>query len=197
MALKVKAKEQLIKVGKYAETYRYVMMPELYTALNQEKVIKEAALRSGVSRGVMQACWDAAGEVIKAWATEGHSVALPGLGTMCFGLRAKSVANVNDVKANLITSRRIIFTPNTDLKDELANTSVQITCYDKDGKEVKRVTSTDDGNVEDPENENGGSTENGTTNPTNGGNSGGTGSLTPGGNGDNGGGDDNGGSTVD
>ena len=34
MALKVKAKEQLIKVGKYAETYRYVMMPELYTALN-------------------------------------------------------------------------------------------------------------------------------------------------------------------
>ena len=28
MALKVKAKEQLIKVGKYAETYRYVMMGE-------------------------------------------------------------------------------------------------------------------------------------------------------------------------
>ncbi len=153
MALKVKAKEQLIKIGKYADTYRYVMMPELYTALAQDKVIKEAALRSGVSRGVMQACWDAAGEVIKAWATEGHSVALPGLGTMRFGLRAKSVANVNDVKAGLISSRRIIFTPNTDLKDELASTAVQITCYDKDGKEVKRVTSTDDGNVEDPENE--------------------------------------------
>ena len=48
------------------------MMPELYTALTQDKVIKEAALRSGVSRGVMQACWDAAGEVIKAWATEWH-----------------------------------------------------------------------------------------------------------------------------
>jgi predicted histone-like DNA-binding protein len=152
MALKVKAKEQLIKVGKYADTYRYVMMPELYTGLSQEKVIKEAALRSGVSRGVMQACWDAAGEVIKAWATEGHSVALPGLGTMRFGLRAKSVANVNEVKANLITTRRIIFTPTTDLKDELASTAVQITCYDKDGKEVKRVTSADDGTVEDNEN---------------------------------------------
>ena len=149
MALKVKAKEQLIKIGKYADTYRYVMMPELYTALAQDKVIKEAALRSGVSRGVMQACWDAAGEVIKAWATEGHSVALPGLGTMRFGLRAKSVANVNDVKAGLISSRRIIFTPNTELKEELSKTAVQITCYDKDGKEVKRVTSTDDGNVEE------------------------------------------------
>ena len=149
MALKVKAKEQYQNIGKYAGTFRYVMMPELYTALAQDKVIKEAALRSGVSRGVMQACWDAAGEVIKAWATEGHSVALPGLGTMRFGLRAKSVANVNDVKAGLISSRRIIFTPNTDLKDELASTAVQITCYDKDGKEIKRVTSTDDGNVED------------------------------------------------
>ncbi len=151
MALKVKAKEQYQNIGKYAGKYRYVMMPELYTALTQDKVIKEAALRSGVSKGVMQACWDAAGEVIKAWATEGHSVALPGLGTMRFGLRAKSVASVNDVRASLITSRRIIFTPDVDLKDELKSTAVQITCYDRDGKEVKRVTSDDDGNVEDNE----------------------------------------------
>ena len=148
MALKVKAKEQMQKIGTYAGKYRYVMMPELYTALTQDKVIKEAALRSGVSRGVMQACWDAAGEVIKAWATEGHSVALPGLGTMRFGLRAKSVEKVEEVKAGLITSRRIIFTPDTELKDELAKTAVQITCYDRDGKEVKRVTSTS-GEVED------------------------------------------------
>jgi predicted histone-like DNA-binding protein len=151
MALKVKAKEQYQNIGKYAGKYRYVMMPELYTALAQDKVIKEAALRSGVSRGVMQACWDAAGEVIKAWATEGHSVALPGLGTMRFGLRAKSVEKVDEVKAGLISSRRIIFTPTSELKEELAKTAVQITCYDRDGKEVKRVTSADDGTVEDNE----------------------------------------------
>ena len=59
MALKVKAKERLQKIGKYAGTYRYVMLPELYNSLSQEKVIREAALRSGVSEGVMQACWDA------------------------------------------------------------------------------------------------------------------------------------------
>ena len=151
MALKVKAKEQYQNIGKYAGKYRYVMMPELYTALAQDKVIKEAALRSGVSRGVMQACWDAAGEVIKAWATEGHSVALPGLGTMRFGLRAKSVEKVDEVKAGLISSRRIGFTPDGDLKEELAKTAVQITCYDRTGKEVKRVTSADDGTVEDNE----------------------------------------------
>ena len=170
MALKVKAKEQYQNIGKYAGKYRYVMMPELYTALTQDKVIK-------------------------AWATEGHSVALPGLGTMRFGLRAKSVASVNDVRASLITSRRIIFTPDVDLKDELKNTAVQITCYDKDGKEVKRVTSTDDGTVEDPEQENGGENENsgssqnwGNTNT-----GGGSGSLTP----SNGGGDNTGGNSGD
>ena len=153
MALKVKAVERLVKFNKEDEgTWRYVMSPDLYIALNQAKVIREAALRSGVSQGVMKACWDAAGEVIKAWATEGHSVALPGLGTMRFGLRAKSVEKVEDVKAGLISTRRIIFTPTQDLKDELASTAIQITCYDRNGDVVKRVTSTDAGTVEDPEN---------------------------------------------
>ena len=153
MALKVKAVERLLKFDKEsAGKYRYVMKPEMYSSLTQAKVIKEAALRSGVSQGVMKACWDAAGEVIKAWATEGHSVALPGLGTMRFGLRSKAVENVNEVKAGLISSRRIIFTPSVDLKDELASTSIQITCYDRNGNEVKRVTSSDDGVIEDPDN---------------------------------------------
>ena len=157
MALKVKAVERNIKFTKDENdpgVWRYVMQPDLYIALNQAKVIREAALRSGVSQGVMKACWDAAGEVIKAWATEGHSVALPGLGSMRFGLRAKSVAKVEDVKTSLISTRRIIFTPTQDLKDELANTSIQITCYDRNGDVVKRVTSADAGTVEDNEGEN-------------------------------------------
>ena len=211
MALKVKAVERLLKFTNKENdpgVYRYVLKPELYTSLSQAKVIKEAALRSGVSRGVMQACWDAAGEVIKAWATEGHSVALPGLGTMRFGLRSKAVEKVEDVKTGLIETRRIIFTPDVDLKDELKNTTIQITCYDRNGKEVKRVTSSDAGTIEDPENgstesgesgstENGGSTQNG---GENGGSQSGGGSQTGGDNtgggsdnGGNSGGDDNGG----
>ena len=190
MAMKVKAIEKKLKFTKDENdpgVWRYVMQPELYTSLSQKKVIKEAALRSGVSQGVMQACWDAAGEVIKAWATEGHSVALPGLGTMRFGLRSKAVEDVNDVKTKLIRTRRIIFTPDVDLKEELAGTAIQITCYDRNGNEVKRVTSADDGTVEDPDNtgdsgDSGNSGEGGNTGGDNGGDNGG---------GD--GGDDNGG----
>ena len=165
MALKIKANEKKLKFSKEGpEVYRYVMVPELYSTLDQDKVIREAAIRSGVSEGVMQACWKGAGEVIKAWATEGHSVALPGLGNMRFGLSAKAVADVNDVKTSLIRTRRIIFSPTVSLKEELANTAIQITCYDRDGNVVKRVTSADPGTVEDPED-----TEN-TQNAENGGN---------------------------
>ena len=167
--MKVKAVERLLKFTKDENdpgVYRYVMKPEMYSSLNQTKVIREAALRSGVSQGVMKACWDAAGEVIKAWATEGHAVALPGLGTMRFGLRSKAVEKVEDVKTGLIKSRRIIFTPSVGLKDELAATSIMITCYDRTGKEVKRVTSTS-GEVEDNEDElnsENGSTDSGSQN---------------------------------
>ena len=191
--MKVKAIEKKLKFTKDENdpgVWRYVMQPELYTSLSQKKVIKEAALRSGVSQGVMQACWDAAGEVIKAWATEGHSVALPGLGTMRFGLRSKAVEDVNDVKTKLIRSRRIIFTPDVDLKEELAGTAIQITCYDRNGNEVKRVTSADDGTVED-EGLTGDSGDSG--NSGNSGEGGNTGGDNGGDNGGGDGGDDNGG----
>ena len=203
MSLKVKAVERLLKFTNNENdhgVYRYVMKPELYASLDQKKVIKEAALRSGVNQGVMKACWDAAGEVIKAWATEGHSVALPGLGTMRFSLRAKSVEDVNDVKTSLITSRRIVFTPSVDLKEELAAIGIQITCFDRSGKMVKRVTS-NAGEVEEEEEENltpspspnGEGSENSGSNT--GGNTGGNPST--GGSGqDNGGGDNGGGNDA-
>ena len=143
MSIKVKAIERKLKFeagedGKYE--YRYVLQADLYNKLTQAKVIQEASLRSGISKGAINAAWDAIGEVIKAWATEGHSVAIPGLGSMRFGLRSKSVRNVNDVAAKLITSRRVIFTPSSEIKAELNSTSVAITCVDRDGKVVKRVT---------------------------------------------------------
>ena len=152
MSIKVKAVERNVSFDKNVEKWAYVMQAELYSKLSQSKVIQEAAMRSGISKGSINAAWDAIGEVIKAWATEGHSVAIPGLGSMRFGLRATSVSDVNRVGSGLITSRRVIFTPNVDIKEELARTSVSITCYDRNGNIVKRITSTDEGNVEDPEN---------------------------------------------
>ena len=149
MAYKLKAIETTMQVGEMKGQNRYVLLTDNYNKLSDSKVIEEAAVRSGLSRGVIQASWDALGKVLTAWVVEGHSVPFPGVGTMRFGVRAKSVANVEDVAADLITTRRVIFTPSTEIKKELKETSIQITCYDKNGNIVKRVTSADDGTVED------------------------------------------------
>ena len=148
------------------------MRPDLYVPITEKKVFQEAATHSGISAGVIKAAWDAAGEVIRTWATEGHSIPLPGLGTMRFGVRSKAVEKLEDVKANLISVRRIIFTPNVDVKDELKNTSIQITCLDEDGNVLKRVTSGDSGDIEDNENGSTDSGNNGSTENGSGGNSG-------------------------
>ncbi len=151
MSIKVKAFERNVSFNKNSEKWAYVLQADLYNKLSQSKVIQEAAFRSGISKGAINAAWDAIGEVIKTWATEGHSVAIPGLGTMRFGVRATSVSDVNRVGADLITSRRVIFTPSVDIKEELKKTSISITCYDRNGELVKHVTSTDDADIEDPE----------------------------------------------
>ena len=206
MAIKVIAQRREVKLGKNPGM-KFVMRPDLYIPIQEKKVFAEASTHSGISAGVIKAAWDAAGEVLRTWATEGHSIPLPGLGTMRFGVRSKAVEKLEDVKTNLITVRRIIFTPNVDLKDELKNTSIQITCLDEEGNVLKRVTSGDSGEVEDNENtegtegtentENGGSQNQGGSQSQNGGQSSeqGGGQSTEQGGGDNtgGGNDDTGG----
>ena len=166
--INIKAQQTLVKFNKQdAGTLRYVMRPEKYSQLAENKVIAEAAVRSGIAKGALKGAWDAIGEVIKAWVTEGHSVAIPGLGTLRFGMNAQAVEDVNDVAKGLIRTRKVVFTPSVDIKSELKATKIAITCYDKDGNLVKRVTSTDDGEIED--NDGGGEENTNNSNGTNGG----------------------------
>ena len=179
--IQIKAKQQNVSFEKNVEKLAYVLSAHLYNTLAADKVIQEAAKRSGISEGVIKAAWDAAGEVIRTWATEGHNVPLPGLGSMRFSIRSKAVADVEDVKTSLITARRVIFTPSKEVKEELQDTKIAITCYDKDGNIVKRVTSADTDDVEDSDNVN--DNVNGNTGGSTGG--------------DGGGGDDDGGGDAD
>ena len=166
MAIKVKAVERQLKVGNDAGKYRFMLQAEIYNTLTAQKVISEAAVRSGIPEGALSAAWDAIGQVVKVWATEGHSIAIPGLGRMRFGVRATTVDDVSKVSNGLITTRRVIFSPSTEIKDELLNTSINITCYDRDGKIIKRVTSTDPGTIEDPEDPTNSNSENQNQNNT-------------------------------
>lgn len=166
MGIKVKAIERNVAFEKGKQKWAYVMQADLYGQLTQSKVIEEAAVRSGLAKQVINAAWGAIGAVITAWATEGHSVAVPGLGSLRFGLNSTAVEDVNKVSSSLINRRYIIFVPNADIKEELAKTSVNITCYDRNGKIVKQVTSADkdDTGEGDNTNQGGGTSQGGGTN---------------------------------
>lgn len=93
-------------------------------------------------------------------------MAVPGLGSLRFGLNSTAVEDVNKVSSSLINRRYIIFVPNADIKEELAKTSVNITCYDRNGKIVKQVTSADkndtgEGDNKDNTNQGGGTSQGG------------------------------------
>ena len=195
MGIKVKAIERNVAFEKGKQKWAYVMQADLYGQLTQSKVIEEAAVRSGLAKQVINAAWGAIGAVITAWATEGHSVAVPGLGSLRFGLNSTAVEDVNKVSSSLINRRYIIFVPNADIKEELAKTSVNITCYDRNGKIVKQVTSADKNDTEEDDNKDntnqgGGTSQGGGTNQ--GGDSSQGGNTSPGGGTtEGGGGDDN------
>lgn len=168
MGIKVKAIERNVAFEKGKQKWAYVMQADLYGQLTQSKVIEEAAVRSGLAKQVINAAWGAIGAVITAWATEGHSVAVPGLGSLRFGLNSTAVEDVNKVSSSLINRRYIIFVPNADIKEELAKTSVNITCYDRNGKIVKQVTSADKNDTgeddnKDNTNQGGGTSQGGST----------------------------------
>ena len=159
MSIKVKAIERNISFKKGSEQWAYVMQADLYNRLSQDKVIEEASVRSGLPKAILNAAWGAIGDVVVAWATEGHTVAIPGLGSLRFGLNSQSVTDVNKVSTDLISRRYIIFSANSDIKSSLAKTSVSITCYDRNGNVVKQVTSTDKDDVDDNSSDNSGNTD--------------------------------------
>ena len=105
MAIKIRAQEKKILVGPNKGQYAYVAQVELYSALTQSKVLEEAALSCGVNKSVLAASWEGLGHVINRWATEGHSVPIPGLGTMRFSVTSQSVEKLEDVSAKMITTR--------------------------------------------------------------------------------------------
>ena len=105
MAINLKAKETLIQVGEMKGQYRFILGAELYNKPQRSKVIKEAAIRSGVSVGDAGLLgWQA--RLIRPGVPKAIPV-VPGLGNHAIGVRAKSVPT-GEVATSLITNRRNI-----------------------------------------------------------------------------------------
>lgn len=84
MSIKFKAQKRNISFQKGVDKYAYVQLADLFSKLSQTKIINEASLRSGISkgginkggisRGAINVACDAPGEVFKAWTTSVEDV---------------------------------------------------------------------------------------------------------------------------
>ncbi len=141
MAIKLKAQQQVMSIGPQKGKTLFVIRAEKYSTLSEDKLFSEAAVHSGMSSGAIRSAWYACGDILKNWLTEGHSIAIPGLGVMRFGVTAKAVEKIEEVTAELIKSRKVIFTPSVIVKQELDNTTFTLAYYDVQGREIKRTQS--------------------------------------------------------
>lgn len=138
MALNITSKLTTIKLGPHKNEEMFVMKVEHYNTLDAEKIIRYASETSNIPKATLRASWEVLGSVITAWTLEGHIVEIPGLGNIRAEVRAKAQSKAEDVTDSNIFRRKLLLTPTKEIKDALNATPVNITCYDKDGNEVKR-----------------------------------------------------------
>ena len=138
--LNIKSTQQVIKVGERKGEEMFVMKVEHYNTMDAEKIINYAAETYCIPRGMLRASWEAIGQVVGTWALEGHIVEIPGLGNIRAEVRAKAQKEAKDVSVDDVFRRKLLLTPTKAIKDQLNATTLDITCYDKEGREVKRNT---------------------------------------------------------
>ena len=138
MALNINSKQTKIKVGKHKGEDMFVMRVDHYNTIDAEKIIQYASDTYNIPRGVMRASWEALGQAITSWVLESHIVEVPGLGNIRAEVRAKAQSDATDVSADDIFRRHLLLTPTKEIKNALNSTPINITCFDKDGNEVKR-----------------------------------------------------------
>lgn len=136
--LKINSKQQTIKVGEHKGEEMFVMKVDHYGVYDAEHIIRYVNETQGIPKAQLRAAWEALGQAITAWTLEGHIVEIPGLGHIRAEVRAKAQKNACDVSTNDIVRRKLILTPAKEIKDALNNTELLITCYDSEGKVVRR-----------------------------------------------------------
>ena len=151
--LNIKSTQQAIKVGEHKGEEMFVMKVEHYNTMDAEKIIDYAAETYCIPRGMLRASWEAIGQVVSTWALEGHIVEIPGLGNiraevLPYGQaqaeRAKAQKEAKDVSIDDVFRRKLLLTPTKAIKDQLNATTLDITCFDMDGREVKRNVNQED-----------------------------------------------------
>ena len=142
--LKINSRQQTIKVGEHKGEEMFIMKVDHYGVYDAEHIISYVNETQCIPKAQLRAAWEALGQAITAWTLEGHIVEIPGLGNIRAEVRAKAQKKACDVSTGDIIRRKLLLTPTKEIKDALNNAERLITCYDSEGRMVRRSEKEDD-----------------------------------------------------
>ena len=109
---------------------RYIVpTPIRYSTIGRKELIAHAAADGSITQGVLEQTFDAILHEMEQMLCNGHGLEFGDLGIFRFGLdmKAKPEDKKEEVGADLIKRKRIIFTPSVSTKKDMAECAKVIT----------------------------------------------------------------------
>ena len=100
----------------YKKKMMYITKAVRYSTIGKDELIEHASQDSSVPSAMLGASYDALFVQIKELLLNGHSIQLGDLGTLRFSISAQAVTDKEDVGADLVKSRKILFRPSPKLR---------------------------------------------------------------------------------
>lgn len=127
----------------------YLTRTATYSKIDSDQLLERAADNSGVSKGVIYTALDAVMREFRNFLLNGHSVQLPEVGTFRFSIRCKAVDTAEEVTADNVSVRHIVYTPSTAMRTLIKNVSLttDVDDDDEDDGSASASNSSENGNA--------------------------------------------------
>lgn len=143
MAIRYKKKQITLCFDKENKVEKYVAANVLVGSINYSKLCDEVNQRTGIHRAMVDVVLKGVQDTMVSFIEEGFSVKLGEFGSFRPAINAESQDNIEDVNANTIIRKKIVFTPGCAFKEMLGSASIELF--------GDNVTGSNNGNSENPD----------------------------------------------
>lgn len=154
MAIRYKKKQITLCFDKENKVEKYVAANVLVGSINYSKLCDEVNQRTGIHRAMVDVVLKGVQDTMVSFIEEGFSVKLGEFGSFRPAINAESRDNIEDVNANTIIRKKIVFTPGSAFKEMLGSASIELFGGDvadmNSGNGGKPDTGGDSGETPDP-----------------------------------------------
>lgn len=129
----IRARKRKVKLNyKEGKPEKFVASHVLIGSISTEKLCSEVSCRCGVHRGMVDLVIKALVDTASSYIEEGFSVKFGEFGSFRPSINAKTQEKAEDVNANTVVRKRILFAPGTKFRDMLDHASIEMMNDDSD-----------------------------------------------------------------